>query len=700
MGLADTTLTTSQLAQIPVTNLKGVGPKMAERLERLGLRSVQDVLLHLPSRYQDRTKVTPIAALRTQEYATVVAEVVDNRVHFGKRRALLVRVSDRSGSLTLRFFRFTAAQQQQLSRGETVHLYGEVRPGPTGPEMVHPEWKILQDGAAAPIAEALTPVYPTTEGVHQLTLRHLLEQALTYLNEKSLPELLPQSLRNDLPDLASSIRMLHQPPTDADQTLLLSGLHPAQRRLALEELLAHQLSMLQVRQQAQAVKAVALTPSKQLKPAFLKQLPFHPTGAQQRVVAEVEADLAQPYPMLRLVQGDVGSGKTLVAALVALAAIEAGYQVALMAPTELLAEQHAQSFAMWFEPLGIAVGWLAGKSKGKARSATLEALASGELQLVVGTHALFQESVQFHNLALVIIDEQHRFGVHQRLALREKGEQQGQHPHQLVMTATPIPRTLAMTAYADLATSIIDELPPGRTPVQTVAIPDTRRDQVIERLRASVHDEGRQVYWVCTLIEESESLQCQAAEDTAKYLQETLPSVRIGLVHGRLKGPEKEAVMQQFKAHELDLLVATTVIEVGVDVPNASLMIIENPERLGLAQLHQLRGRVGRGSVASHCVLLYKSPLSKQAAERLSVLRDSNDGFVIAEKDLELRGPGELLGARQTGLVQMKVADLTRDGDLLPQIRQLAQQLFRDYPLHSTALMQRWLPERERYAQV
>lgn len=700
MGLADTALTTSQLAQIPVTNLKGVGPKMAERLERLGLRSVQDVLLHLPSRYQDRTKVTPIAALRMQEYATVVADVVDTRVHFGKRRALLVRVNDRSGTLTVRYFRFTAAQQQQLSRGETVYLYGEVRPGPTGPEMVHPEWKVLQDGASAPMAETLTPVYPTTDGVHQLTLRHLLEQALTYLNTKSLPELLPKALRNDLPELASSIRMLHQPPTDADQTLLLAGLHPAQRRLALEELLAHQLSMLQVRQQAQAVKAVAIAPSTQLKPAFLKQLPFHPTAAQQRVVAEVEADLRQPYPMLRLVQGDVGSGKTLVAALVALAAIEAGYQVALMAPTELLAEQHAQSFAMWFEPLGIAVGWLAGKSKGKARNATLEALGTGELQLVVSTHALFQESVQFHNLALVIIDEQHRFGVHQRLALREKGEQQGQHPHQLVMTATPIPRTLAMTAYADLATSIIDELPPGRTPVQTVAIPDTRRDQVIERLRASVHDEGRQVYWVCTLIEESESLQCQAAEDTAKYLQETLPSVRIGLVHGRLKGAEKEAVMQQFKAHELDLLVATTVIEVGVDVPNASLMIIENPERLGLAQLHQLRGRVGRGSVASHCVLLYKSPLSKQAAERLSVLRDSNDGFVIAEKDLELRGPGELLGARQTGLVQMKVADLTRDGDLLPQIRQLAQQLFRDYPQQSTALMQRWLPERERYAQV
>lgn len=700
MSKATTAPTSSHLARIPLTNLKGVGPKMAERLERLGLRSVQDVLLHLPSRYQDRTKITPIAALRMQEYATLIADVVDNRVHFGKRRALLVRVRDHSGVLTLRFFRFTAAQQNQFSAGERVHLYGEVRPGPTGPEMVHPEWKVLADGKAPSLAETLTPVYPTTDGVHQLTLRHLVEQALSYLNSESLPELLPESLRHGSPQLAEAIRVLHQPPTDVDQTLLLNGVHPAQRRLALEELLAHQLSMLQVRQQAQAVSAVSLAPAQRLKKELLAQLPFTPTSAQARVVAEVEADLAQPYPMLRLVQGDVGSGKTLVAALVALAAIEAGYQVALMAPTELLAEQHAQSFAMWFEPMGIQVGWLAGKSKGKAREATLQALAQGDIQLVVGTHALFQEAVQFKNLALVIIDEQHRFGVHQRLALRQKGEQLGQHPHQLVMTATPIPRTLAMTAYADLATSVIDELPPGRTPVQTVAIPDTRRDQVIERLRGAVADEGRQVYWVCTLIEESDVLQCQAAEDTARYLQETLPNVRIGLVHGRMKAAEKEQVMQAFKAHELDLLVATTVIEVGVDVPNASLMIIENPERLGLAQLHQLRGRVGRGSVASHCVLLYKSPLSQQATERLNVLRESNDGFVIAERDLELRGPGELLGARQTGLVQMKVADLTRDADLLPQIRQLAQRLFTDYPAQSDALMQRWLPDRERYAQV
>lgn len=688
------------LAEIPLTNLKGVGPKMAERLARLGLHTVQDALLHLPARYQDRTKVTPIAALRVGEYATIVADALDNRVQMGRRRSLLVRVNDRSGTLTLRFFRFSAAQQKQLATGTTLQLYGEVRPGPTGPELVHPEYKALAAGAPIEVEETLTPVYPATEGVHQLTLRNIAGQALTYLNAGSVAELLPESLRAGLPTLEQSIRVLHEPPTSADQQQLLEGMHPAQRRLALEELLAHQLSMLFVRQQAQAVQAIALQPGEQLKQALLAQLPFSPTAAQARVVAEIESDLQQSMPMLRLVQGDVGSGKTLVAALAAVSALAAGYQVALMAPTELLAEQHTRSFAMWLEPLGIRVGWLAGKLKGKAREQTLQGLASGEVQFVVGTHALFQTAVKFANLALVIIDEQHRFGVHQRLALREKGEQQGRHPHQLVMTATPIPRTLAMTAYADLATSIIDELPPGRTPVQTVAIPDSRREQVVQRLQDAVQNEGRQVYWVCTLIEESESLQCQAAEDTATYLQQCLPNLRIGLVHGRMKGAEKEAVMQQFKAHELDLLVATTVIEVGVDVPNASLMIIENPERLGLAQLHQLRGRVGRGSVASHCVLLYKTPLSQQANERLAVLRDTNDGFVIAEHDLELRGPGELLGARQTGLVQMKVADLVRDQDLLPQIRTLAERLFVDYPDLSEALMQRWLPDKDRYAQV
>ena len=689
----------SSLSKIAVTTLKGVGPKMAQKLSKLHLHSVMDLLFHLPHRYQDRTRVTPIAALRPYEFATVVANVVDTRVHFGKRRALLCRVSDGSGNLTLRFFQFSAAQQKALVPGSSVHIYGEVRPGPTGPEIIHPEYKALADGPVE-LEETLTPIYPTTDGVYQQTIRSLCEQALTYLNTQSLTELLPEALAAGEMPLAEAIRVLHQPPTDADQHALLEGVHPAQQRLALEELLAHHVSMLIARQQAQQVRAAPIQGDGQLSQAFLARLPFTPTGAQQRVGKEIAADMAQSYPMLRLVQGDVGSGKTLVAALAALPAIEAGYQVALMAPTEIHAEQHALNFRLWFEALGIEVGWLAGKTKGKAREHTLQALAAGQIQFIVGTHALFQSAVEFQRLALVIIDEQHRFGVHQRLALREKGESAGTHPHQLIMTATPIPRTLAMTAYADLATSIIDELPPGRTPIQTVAIPDTRRGQIIERVQEVCSKEGRQAYWVCTLIEESDVLQCQAAEDTATQLAEHLPGLRIGLVHGRMKPAEKEAVMYAFKAGEIDLLVATTVIEVGVDVPNASLMIIENPERLGLAQLHQLRGRVGRGSAASHCVLLYKTPLSQQANQRLAVLRDSSDGFVIAERDLELRGPGELLGARQTGLAQMKVADLVRDQALIPQVQQLAQGLVNHYPELSEQLMKRWLPQGDRYAQV
>ncbi|CUS48124.1 MAG: ATP-dependent DNA helicase RecG [Idiomarinaceae bacterium HL-53] len=688
------------LAQIELTTLKGVGPKVAEKLAKLGLVSIQDMLFHLPVRYQDRTKVTPVSRVRVQEHATVVGTSLGVKTHFGRRRALLVSVSDGTGTLTVRLFQFNKHQQTLYAEGTRLQLFGEVRPGPTGPEMIHPEMKVLAASEATDLPATLTPIYPATEGLHQIAIQKLAAQALSYLNSESLPELLPESLRNGLPALHEAIRKLHGPTLSDDVAALMNGEHPAQKRLALEELLAHQLGMLKVRSQAQQVAAPAIPPSQALVRRLLAQLPFEPTGAQRRVVNEVERDLRLSFPMLRLVQGDVGSGKTLVAAMVALQVIEAGYQVALMAPTELLAEQHYRSFSMWFEPLGIEVGWLVGKQTTKQRNEALDKIVSGQAQFVVGTHALFQEQVQFKQLALVVIDEQHRFGVHQRLALREKGEQQGIHPHQLVMTATPIPRTLAMTAYADLATSIIDELPPGRTPVTTVAIPDTRREEVIERVRNNVQQAQRQVYWVCTLIEESEALQCQAAEDTAAQLQIALPELRVGLVHGRMKPAEKEAIMQRFKEAELDLLVATTVIEVGVDVPNASLMIIENPERLGLAQLHQLRGRVGRGSVASHCVLLYKSPLSRQASERLSVLRESNDGFVIAERDLELRGPGELLGAKQTGLVTMKVADLVRDAALLPTIQILATEIHANYPAQAEQLMQRWLPQGERFAQV
>jgi ATP-dependent DNA helicase RecG len=693
-------MSASGLHRIPVSVLKGVGPKLQERLTKLGLATVQDVLLHLPLRYEDRSRIYPIAALQPGTTATVVARVVKADVVYGRRRMLKVNVRDASGGLNLVFFQFSAAQLKQFAQGTQLQLFGEVRRGMQGPDMIHPEYKIIQGDAPQLAETSLTPVYPTTEGVQQATLRKLSEQALTYLTPQALPELLPEHLRPNGIELSAAIRLLHRPPLDVHLSELQEGNHPAQLRLAMEELVAHQLSLLKLRSLKQQHHARALQPHTELETAFLKQLPFSPTNAQQRVVNEIQHDLAQPIPMMRLVQGDVGSGKTLVAALAALTAIGQGYQVALMAPTEILAEQHALTFRQWFAPLGIEVGWLAGKQTSKQRNEVLATLKSGQTQLVVGTHALFQADVEYHNLSLVIIDEQHRFGVHQRLELREKGVQQGFQPHQLIMTATPIPRTLAMTAYADLATSIIDELPPGRTPVTTVAVPDTRRDQVVERVHKVCTEEQRQAYWVCTLIEESEALQCQAAEDTANQLAEALPDLRIGLVHGRLKSAEKEAVMQAFKAHELDLLVATTVIEVGVDVPNASLMIIENPERLGLAQLHQLRGRVGRGAVASHCVLLYHAPLSKTATQRLGVLRDSSDGFVIAQRDLELRGPGELLGQRQTGLTEMKVADVMKHSDLLEQAQHLGQQLWTDYRETSEALIQRWLPRRDHYAQA
>lgn len=690
------------LHRIPLNTLKGVGPKLQERLAKLGLESVQDVLLHLPLRYEDRSRIYPIAALQGGTAATVLAEVIKAEVLYGKRRMLRVRVKDASGVLNLVFFQFSAAQLKQFEQGTRLQLFGEARRGLNGLDMIHPEYKVLAADAVAPefAEESLTPVYPMTEGVQQATLRKLSEQALSYLNPTALQELLPAELQPEGMSLEAAIRTLHRPPLDASLEQLQAGTHSAQTRLATEELLAHQLSLMKLRALKQSHQARSLIPNVDLQQRFLRQLPFEPTAAQRRVVQEIQQDMAADIPMMRLVQGDVGSGKTLVAALSALTVIGQGYQVALMAPTEILAEQHALTFRQWLEPLGIGVGWLAGKQKAKERQENLAAIQSGQVQLVVGTHALFQADVTYHQLALVIIDEQHRFGVHQRLELRQKGVDQGFQPHQLIMTATPIPRTLAMTAYADLATSVIDELPPGRTPVTTVAIPDTRRDQVIQRVHQVCKEDGRQAYWVCTLIEESEVLQCQAAEDTATQLASALPDLRIGLVHGRLKSAEKEAVMNAFKAHELDLLVATTVIEVGVDVPNASLMIIENPERLGLAQLHQLRGRVGRGAVASHCVLLYHAPLSKTATQRLGVLRDSNDGFVIAQRDLELRGPGELLGQKQTGLTEMKVADLMKHSHLLPAVQSLAQQVWQDYPQTADALIQRWLPRRDHYAQA
>ncbi len=691
------------LDSLPVTTLKGVGPRNAARLSKLGISTVQDVLFHLPLRYQDRTRVVPLGSLRPGLEAVIEGTVEFREVKLGRRRSLLVRIVDASGAILLRFFHFSQAQKACLAPGVRLRCFGEVRNGPASLEIIHPEYQRLDPEQAQDVESALTPIYPTTEGIHQLSWRGMTARALEMLTDHpdALPEWLPAQLlsRYGLPDLVSALHYLHRPPPDAPQAQLLAGAHPAQRRLAFEELLAHQISLRRLREEQKKTAAPPLAAGGALGRRLLESLPFTLTTAQQRVAAEIAADLTQVHPMLRLVQGDVGSGKTVVAALAALQAVEAGCQVALMAPTELLAEQHLRSFTAWLSPLGIEPLWLSGRHRGKVREQALQTIASGAVGVVVGTHALFQEDVRFHALGLVVIDEQHRFGVHQRLAMREKGARLGRLPHQLIMTATPIPRTLAMSAYADLDLSVIDELPPGRTPVTTVAMSDTRRDEVMARVREACA-QGRQAYWVCTLIEESEALQCQAAEHTANRLAEALPGLRVGLVHGRLRGPQKEQVMDLFKAGDLDLLVATTVVEVGVDVPNASLMIIENPERLGLAQLHQLRGRVGRGGTASYCVLMFHPPLSANARQRLAVMRDTNDGFVIARKDLELRGPGEVLGTRQTGEMALRIANLVRDQDELGDVQTAAELMLRQYPGHAAPLIRRWLGERRDYGSV
>ena len=690
------------LNDITVTTLKGVGDALAEKLAKIGIHTIQDLLFHLPLRYQDRTRLTPIGTLQPHTDVVIQGKVLAADVVMGRRRSLLCRLSDGSGSISLRFFHFNAVQKNHFKTGSEIRCFGEPRRGATGLELYHPEYRVIKADVSMDIEETLTPVYPATEGLTQQRIRSLCEQALQLLNDdNSLQELLPSAIRQKyrLSSLMEAVRLLHQPPPKESMALLTEGRHPAQRRLAFEELLAHNLSLQKIRKRVQSIGGFAMPATHQLTQQLLSQLPFTLTGAQQRVFSDVSQDMATATPMLRLVQGDVGSGKTVVAALAALQAVENGYQAAVMAPTEILAEQHQHNFSHWLKPLGIAMVFLSGKTKGKKRQEVIDQIASGEAMVVVGTHALFQDDVVFHKLGMAVIDEQHRFGVHQRMALRKKGEQNGGLPDQLIMTATPIPRTLAMSAYADLDISVIDELPPGRTPINTVVIGDDRREEVIKRLKNACL-EGRQAYWVCTLIEESEALQCQAAEVTAEQLRETLPELSIGLVHGRMKAVEKAEVMNAFKEGHLHLLVATTVIEVGVDVPNASVMIIENPERLGLAQLHQLRGRVGRGKIASYCLLMYHAPLSLQSKERLQVMRDSSDGFVIAEKDLELRGPGEVLGTRQTGLAQFRVADLERDRDLLLNVRTAAQEL-----MHSTAetvepLVNRWLGKGEDYANV
>ena len=690
------------LSDIPVTRLNGVAARLAERLATLHIHTVQDLLFHLPLRYQDRTRIASIGRVRLGDDVMLEAEILSCEVEFGRRRSLVCKIKDAGGIISLRFFHFSAAQKKMLTPGNVLRCYGEIRSGKTGYEIYHPEYQVLKPGEVAPVADRLTPIYPATEGLQQTRLRKLIDQALEFLQSpQTLPDWIPADIlhRFAYPGLADALQYLHHPPVQAPVAQLLSGEHPAQQRLAFEELLSHRLCLRRLRQQSAQHHAPVMTTNSSLRQSFLQQLPFSLTGAQTRVWREISHDLALEQPMLRLLQGDVGSGKTVVAALAALQAVDSGYQAVIMAPTELLAEQHHVNFTQWLAPLGLHPGWLSGKVKGRQREQTLQALQDGSSKIAVGTHALFQDGVMFNNLGLIIIDEQHRFGVHQRLALREKGSTGQTIPHQLVMTATPIPRTLAMSAYADLDCSVLDELPPGRTPVNTVIISNERRDEVIDRIHQACL-QANQAYWVCTLIEESEALQCQAAEATLVTLQSQLPDLAIGLVHGRMKATEKSAVMNAFKQGELHLLVATTVIEVGVDVPNASLMIIENPERLGLAQLHQLRGRVGRGAKASHCLLLYQAPLSQPGKQRLGILRDSNDGFYIAEQDLAIRGPGQVLGTRQTGLMSFRIADLSRDAALLDPVKSSADAIEHDYPSHIDPLVDRWLGDRELYGNV
>jgi ATP-dependent DNA helicase RecG len=701
----------SPLDKLSIGTLRGVGPQLAIKLQKIGLYNIQDLLFHLPLRYIDRTQVTPIGAVQPQTEVVIEGEIRACDTVFGRRRSLVCRIQDHSGTTTLRFFHFNRAQQDRLRPGVFLRCFGEARPGKTGIEFYHPEYQHLDQTKSNKLDDTLTPIYPATEGISQSRIRALCAQALTLLNQESIVELLPNNLNSDLSrqlsySLNDALQLLHNPPPGTALHLLAVGEHPAQQRLAAEELIAHNLSLLRLRQKIQRQQAPALLVDQKAKTTFLNQLSFQLTKAQQKVSAEICSDISTSVPMLRLVQGDVGSGKTVVAALAAVQAIANGKQTALMAPTEILAEQHRVNFEQWLQPLGIRIAWLTGKIKGKAREIQLKAIADGSAQMVIGTHALFQETVSFKDLGLSIIDEQHRFGVHQRLALRSKGfspdpstNTEGSAPHQLIMTATPIPRTLAMSAYADLDCSVIDELPPGRTPVGTLVLSNLRRPEVIARVRAACVD-GRQAYWVCTLIEESDVLEAQAAEVTASELKLLLPELSIGLIHGRLKPREKLSLMDDFKAGKINLLVATTVIEVGVDVPNASLMIIENSERLGLSQLHQLRGRVGRGSQASHCVLLYSPPLVGNASARLKIMRETTDGFKIAEKDLELRGPGEVLGTRQTGDMRLHIADLQRDAHMLPQIKSIAAQLLVDHPKSIDPLIRRWLGHKQQYAQA
>jgi ATP-dependent DNA helicase RecG len=680
--------------------LKGVGQAVAEKLKRLEIYNIQDVLFHLPMRYEDRTKITALGSLQIGQQALIEGVIDHSEVKYGGRgrRSLICYLSDSTGAVVLRFFHFNKIQQNNLSKGQRLRCFGEARRGATRLEIVHPEYHIVPQ-AGEDIEQSLTPIYPKTEGLHQSLLKKISDQVLDQINHGQLIDWLPEQVmqQHQFPDLVSALSAVHRPDKNENVFALNQCNTRAQQRLLFEELLAHQLSLLQARHELKKTRAKKLPISNDDYESFVRRLPFELTAAQTKVIAEIFADLNVEHPMLRLVQGDVGSGKTVVAAAAAMAAIGTGDQIAIMAPTEILAEQHLVNFSQWFDEKNCLL--LTGKDKGKKRQEKLAQIKSGESQVIIGTHALFQQDVEYKQLVLLVVDEQHRFGVHQRLALRQKGNRNNVVPHQLIMTATPIPRSLAMTAYADLDYSVINELPKGRKPVTTVVVSTARRDEVIQRIEKAC-EQGEQAYWVCTLVEESEVLQCQAAEVTAEQLTAELSNVRVGLVHGRMKQQDKQKIVGQFKSKEIDLLIATTVIEVGVDVPNASLMVIENAERLGLAQLHQLRGRVGRGGKQSACVLMYQPPLSESGKQRMSILRATNDGFKVAQKDLELRGPGEVLGTRQTGLMQMRIADIVRDEPWFAAVKETANYIIRNHPEAVKPLVRRWLGKADRFANV
>lgn len=681
----------------PITNLKGVGTQVAQKLSRLHIESITDLLFHLPSRYLDKTRLVPIQSLEPDDYALIEGNVVTQKVLFKPKRQLQVLIEDASGRMQVKFFHFHQGQVKQMVKGQRIRCFGQVKRYRSTLMMVHPEYQLLQEQHIQPVEEGLTPIYPITDGVSQVLLRKLIKQVLAMpMGQDLISELIPKSILHelDLPSLMDALKWIHAPSPDVRQETLLNAEHLFQKRLAFEELLAYQLTMREQRQAREHFQSYALTVNSDTAEPLLENLPFELTDAQTKALKAIEHDIARLTPMRRLIQGDVGSGKTIVAAISAWYAIASGHQAALMAPTEILSEQHFQYFKQLFEPLGVKVTLLTGSLSGKKRRGVLEDIKMGLSQLIVGTHAIFQEGVDYKNLALVIIDEQHRFGVHQRLALQDKGKVDQKVPHHLILTATPIPRTLAMTFYADLDCSVIDTLPPGRQPITTVVISESKREALLIKVKEQIQ-EGRQIYWVCPLVEESEKLECQAVENLFENIKESLPDVDVGLVHGRLKAQEKEQVMKAFSSGQTKILVATTVIEVGVNVPNATLMIIENAERFGLAQIHQLRGRVGRGEAKSYCILMYQGQLSKKSEARLSILRDSQDGFKIAEEDLAIRGAGEILGSKQTGDMTLKIANLHRDKDLLPKVSKAADEILLNYPDLIQHLKSRWIKQSE-----